>query len=103
MRSVEACIWAVFPNEGPFPATLQDTMAGVCSEWLPASGYEVINVPAFSFTKMDEHKKLTIFLFCFYIHMKSQIPRTIVLQFYNMLHVYRKTTTLLILNQTIYL
>ncbi len=54
---VEACTWAVFPNEGPFPATLQDTMARIYSEWLPASAYEVINVPAFSFTIMDEHKK----------------------------------------------
>ncbi len=54
---VKACTWAVFPNEGPFPFTLQDTMAKVYSEWLPTSDYEVINVPSFSFTKMDEHKK----------------------------------------------
>lgn len=54
---VEACTWAIFPNEGPFPTTLQNTMARIYSEWLPASDYEVINVPAFSFTKMDEHKK----------------------------------------------
>jgi AraC family transcriptional regulator len=54
--SVEACTWAIFPNEGPFPSTLQQTMASVYSEWLPASDYEVINVPTFSFTKMDEHK-----------------------------------------------
>ena len=54
---VEACTWAVFPNEGPFPFTLQDTMARVYSEWLPTSDYEVINVPSFCFTKMDEHKK----------------------------------------------
>jgi AraC family transcriptional regulator len=54
---VEACTWAVFPNEGPFPSTLQDTMARVYSEWLPTSDYEVINVPSFCFTKMDEHKK----------------------------------------------
>lgn len=54
---VEACTWAVFPNEGPFPMTLQNTMARVYSEWLPASDYEVINIPSFSFTKMDAHKK----------------------------------------------
>jgi AraC family transcriptional regulator len=29
---VEACTWAVFPNEGPFPFTLQDTMARVASD-----------------------------------------------------------------------
>jgi AraC family transcriptional regulator len=54
---VEACTWAVFPNEGPFPSTLQQTMASVYSEWLPSSDYELINVPTFSFTKMSGHKK----------------------------------------------
>ncbi|WP_367567542.1 GyrI-like domain-containing protein [Lacrimispora sp.] len=54
---VEACTWVVFPNEGPFPFTLQNTMARIYSEWLPTSDYEVINIPAFSFSKMDEHKK----------------------------------------------
>jgi AraC family transcriptional regulator len=54
---VEACTWAIFPNEGPFPSTLQETMAKVYSEWLPSSDYEVINVPTFSFTKMDKNKK----------------------------------------------
>lgn len=54
---VEACTWAIFPNEGAFPSTLQNTMAKVYSEWLPSSDYEVINVPSFSFTKMDKQKK----------------------------------------------
>ena len=54
---VDACTWAVFPNEGPFPSTLQETMAKVYSEWLPSSNYEVINVPTFSFTKMDQVKE----------------------------------------------
>lgn len=54
---VEAGTWAVFPNEGPFPATLQETMAKIYSEWLPSSNYEVINAPSFSFTKMDQHKE----------------------------------------------
>lgn len=53
---VEACTWAVFPNEGPFPSTLQETMAKIYSEWLPSSNYEVINAPTFSFTKMNEQK-----------------------------------------------
>lgn len=53
---VEACSWAIFPNEGSFPATLQDTMAKIYSEWLPSSNYEVINAPLFSFTKMDKRK-----------------------------------------------
>lgn len=49
--------WAVFPNEGLFPSTLQSTMAKVYSEWLPSSNYEVIDAPSFSFTKMNENKK----------------------------------------------
>ncbi len=54
---VEACTWAIFPNEGPFPSTLQETMARAYSEWLPSSDYEVIQAPTFSFTKMDKNKK----------------------------------------------
>lgn len=53
---VPAYTWAVFPNEGPFPSTLQNTMAKVYSEWLPSSNYEVMNAPTFSFTKMNENK-----------------------------------------------
>jgi len=54
---VEACTWAVFPNEGPFPSTLQETMAKTYSEWLPTSDYEIIQAPSFSFTKMNERVK----------------------------------------------
>lgn len=54
---VNAYTWAVFPNEGLFPSTLQNTMAKIYSEWLPASNYEVINAPSFSFTKMNADKK----------------------------------------------
>ena len=54
---VEAMTWAVFSCEGLFPATLQDTMARVYSEWLPASDYKVIDAPSFSFTKMDDKRE----------------------------------------------
>ncbi len=54
---VSACTWAVFPNEGPFPETLQQTYAKTYSEWLPISDYEVVQLPGFSFTKMDEEKE----------------------------------------------
>lgn len=54
---VPACTWAVFPNEGPFPETLQETYAKTYSEWLVVSDYEVIMAPVFSFTKMDEEKE----------------------------------------------
>ena len=54
---VAAATWAVFPNEGPFPGTLQTTMAKAYSEWLPSSDYELVNAPTFSFTKMNANKK----------------------------------------------
>lgn len=54
---VPSYTWAVFPNEGPFPETLQNTYARIYSEWLPVSDYEVIQAPGFSFTKMAEEKE----------------------------------------------
>lgn len=49
--------WAVFPNEGPFPETLQKTYAKTYAEWLPVSDYEVIQAPGFSFSRMDKEKE----------------------------------------------
>jgi len=46
-------LWAIFPNQGPFPVTLQETTAKIYSEWLPTSGYEITNLPSISFTKHD--------------------------------------------------
>lgn len=54
---IQADTWAVFPNDGPFPSTLQQTMAKIYAEWLPSSSYELIPAPSFSFTKMDQDKK----------------------------------------------
>ena len=54
---VESHTWAVFPNEGPFPETLQNTTARTYSEWLPSSDYEIVDAPSFSFTIMDEEKE----------------------------------------------
>jgi len=51
--SVEESVWAIFPNQGPFPATLQETTAKIYSEWLPTSGYELADLPGISFTKHD--------------------------------------------------
>lgn len=55
--SIDAHTWAVFPNEGEFPETLQNTMARTYSEWLPSSNYEVVDAPSFSFTLMDDEKE----------------------------------------------
>ncbi len=54
---VEAHTWAVFPNEGHFPTTMQNTMASIYAEWLPSSGYELEEVPNFSFTKMNSQEE----------------------------------------------
>ncbi len=51
--SIEESLWAIFPNQGPFPATLQDTMAKIYSEWLPSSDYVIADLPGISFTKHD--------------------------------------------------
>jgi AraC family transcriptional regulator len=51
--TVEEGLWAIFPNQGPFPSALQDTMAKIYSEWLPSSGYEVADRPSISYTKHD--------------------------------------------------
>lgn len=55
--SVDAYTWAVFPNEGPFPFTLQNTMGRIYSEWFLTSGYELANSLSFSFTSIDGQKK----------------------------------------------
>ena len=49
--TIEASLWAIFPNQGPFPATLQETTAKIYSEWLPSSDYELVNLPGISFSK----------------------------------------------------
>lgn len=54
--SVPALFWAVFPNEGPFPETLQQTMANIYAHWLPSSNYELVNAPSFSWTVFDENR-----------------------------------------------
>ncbi|WP_232939599.1 AraC family transcriptional regulator [Exiguobacterium aurantiacum] len=51
--TIESSLWAVFPNTGPFPQTLQETMAKTYAEWLPTSGYELADLPSISFTKHD--------------------------------------------------
>jgi AraC family transcriptional regulator len=52
--SVPAHTWAVFPNQGAFPQTLQETWANAFAEWLPSSDYELIEAPEISFTKWGE-------------------------------------------------
>lgn len=49
--SVKESLWAIFPNQGPFPSTLQETHAKIYSEWLPSADYELVELPGISFTK----------------------------------------------------
>lgn len=51
--TIEESLWAIFPNVGPFPVTLQETTAKIYSEWLPSSDYEIVDLPSISFTKHD--------------------------------------------------
>lgn len=43
--NVESGTWAVFESVGPFPETLQNIWGRIYSEWLPSSGYEVVEGP----------------------------------------------------------
>lgn len=54
---LDAHTWAVFPNEGPFPETMQQTTARTYSEWLPSSNYELVEAPGFSFTIMNAERE----------------------------------------------
>ena len=54
---MKAGTWAVFPNEGAFPFTLQNTMARIYSEWFMTSDYELAASLSFSFTKMNPTKE----------------------------------------------
>lgn len=56
IKSVKPYTWAVFPSEGSFPDTYQDTMARIYSEWFLTSDYELADSLSFSFTKMDPEK-----------------------------------------------
>ncbi|WP_181350831.1 AraC family transcriptional regulator [Thalassobacillus sp. CUG 92003] len=42
---VPALQWAVFELEGPYPETIQNAWARIFSEWLPSSGYELVEGP----------------------------------------------------------
>lgn len=50
---IPAHTWAVFPNQGSFPQTLQETWANIFAEWLPSSNYELVKAPEISFTKWE--------------------------------------------------
>lgn len=54
---VPAYTWAVFPSEGHFPEKMQQSYVEIYSEWLPASDYEIIEAPSFSFTNMNDKKE----------------------------------------------
>lgn len=52
--AVPAQTWVIFPNQGPFPETLQETWANAFTQWLPTSDYELVEAPEISFTKWGE-------------------------------------------------
>lgn len=52
--TVAANTWAIFPNRGPFPATLQQTYANIYTVWLPTANYELVNEPRISFTRYED-------------------------------------------------
>lgn len=49
-----AGVWAVFPSDGPFPRTMQQTTEGIYSEWLGTVPYELDGFGMFSFSNIRE-------------------------------------------------
>ena len=54
---MKAGTWAVFPNEGEFPSTLQNTMARIYAEWFMTADYELAESLSFSFAKMNPDRQ----------------------------------------------
>ena len=50
---MEAHTWAVFPSEGEYPSTMQNTMARIYGEWFLSSDYELELSLSFLFAKID--------------------------------------------------
>lgn len=48
--AVPALTWAIFPNRGPFPQTLQETWGQIYAQWLPDAGYHLVEAPEISFS-----------------------------------------------------
>ena len=51
---VPALTWAVFPNEGPHPATMQQTTARIYAEWLAGAPYELDGFRMLSFSDVRD-------------------------------------------------
>lgn len=54
---VPASTWAVFTAIGDFPKALQDTWARIYAEWLPTSGYEVVEGPEILWNESPDTSK----------------------------------------------
>ena len=62
--TIEESLWAIFPNQGPFPTTLQETTAKIYSEWLPSSDYKLVELPMeFLSQSTIVHRKMYIVKF----------------------------------------
>lgn len=51
---VPALTWAIFPCEGPHPATMQQTTAAIYAEWLATAPYELDGFRMLSFSHMAD-------------------------------------------------
>lgn len=51
---VTAHTWVVFPSQGAYPQSLQETWANAFAQWLPSSDYQLADAPEISFTKLEE-------------------------------------------------
>ncbi|MDL2253892.1 AraC family transcriptional regulator [Ruminococcaceae bacterium OttesenSCG-928-I18] len=56
--AVEACRWAVFTIQGPYPSAMQDTWARIYAEWLPTAPWQLTGGPEILWNEGTDYAKL---------------------------------------------
>jgi len=46
--------WAIFESRGPLPQAIQNVWGRIFAEWLPATGYEIANLPQIEYYPLNE-------------------------------------------------
>lgn len=57
---IPAATWAVFDASGPMPEAVQRVCRSFYTEWLPASGYRVADIPVLEAYQPEEHQEVWI-------------------------------------------
>ena len=54
-KQFEESLWAVFPDNGKYPESMQNNMAKIYSEWFPSSSYMLKTPLSFLFARCTEY------------------------------------------------